>query len=140
MKLKFCCLSGGRHPVVGDVLYPVQLVSDGPEAARYQRYLASPLGTAARDTRACESLSRAMAQVKSGEMESFLFDADDVELHIGPEFVQCDIVINDEWTDNPAGRIALHHWQLALDGWRRFLSLPKSLESTVEVQLSDDAG
>ncbi|WP_395703674.1 hypothetical protein [Aquabacterium sp.] len=139
MKLKFCYLSGGHHPIAGDILYPVQLISDGPEAERYQRYLASPLGSAARDPQACDRLSDAIARVKSGELEEYLFDADDVELSIRRDFIQCDIVVNNDWVGNPAGRIGLQLWQLALDGWRKFLDMPKSIESTVEIELPEES-
>lgn len=135
MKIRFSYVSGGVHPVVGEVLYPVQQVSDGPEGVRYQRYLASPIGSVARDKVSCERLLRDISRVQTGESESIEVDSDDVELVLSPLGVQCNITVSDEWTDNPEGFIELRLWQLALEGWLRFLSLPKSLESVVEVEL-----
>lgn len=134
MRIKYEYVSGGLHPVVGEVLYPIQRVIDGAEVERYQRYLASPIGSVARDLAACLELEAAIARVQAGELPSIHLDYDEIELAVTPLGVQCNINVSDEWVDNPDGRIGLGVWQQALEAWRRFLALPKSLESSVEIE------
>ncbi len=49
--------------------------------------------------------------------------------------VQVSILINDDWTNQPEGVFTLEELKKALLGWKQFLSLPKSAESIVEVEL-----
>lgn len=135
VRIRFEHVSGGRHPVVGDILYPVQRASDGVEVERYQRYLASPIGSVARDVATCKVVEAAIGRVRAGEVTSVNLDCDEVELVITCHGVQCHVHVSDGWVDHRDGLIGLDAWQQALEAWRRFLSLPKSAESFVEIEL-----
>lgn len=135
MKLKFCYVSGGMHPSIGQVLHPVQVISGSGEVVRYQRYLANAIGSVARDVPGCDRLLQLISSVESGQEDRVMYDADDVELTITSDAVQVDINANDEWVGNPEGRIGLTQWRSALDGWKRFLNLPQSIESVVEIEV-----
>ncbi|MBI5256103.1 MAG: hypothetical protein HY855_06355 [Burkholderiales bacterium] len=138
MRITFKYLSGGQHALLGEVLYPAQLASDGANQTRFQRYLASPIGSVARDVEACDRVLSMIRDVERGRVETAHHDADDVELTLTRHAVQVDIVVNDQWVDNPDGRFDLETYRLVLEGWRQFLGLPKRLDSIVEVALPDD--
>lgn len=135
MKLKFCYVSGGVHPSIGQVLHPVQVISESDEVVRYQRYLANAIGSVARDAPGCDRLLELISSVENGQEDRVMYDADDVELTITSAAVQVDINANDEWVGNPQGRIGVAQWRAALEGWKRFLSLPQSIESVVEIEV-----
>jgi hypothetical protein len=135
MKLKFCYVSGGVHPRIGQVLHSVQIVSDSDEAERYQRYLANAIGSVARDIASCDRLLELISAVESGDESSATYDADDVELTIAGRGVQVDINANDEWVGNLEGCIGLEQWKTSLEGWKRFLALPQDMGSVVEVEI-----
>lgn len=49
--------------------------------------------------------------------------------------VQVDILVNDDWIGQPAGRFTLQEWRKILEKWKYFLELPKGSEEVVVVKL-----
>jgi hypothetical protein len=135
MKLKFCYVSGGEHPVIGQVLYPAQIISESSEGERYQRYLANALGSVAREMADCDRLLGLISSVENGEEEQVVYDGDDVELVMTKDEVQVNIHANSEWVGKPEGRIGASFWRAALEARKRFLVLPERLDSAVEVDI-----
>ena len=137
MKLKFCYVSGGEHPVIGQVLYPAQTISESSEGERYQRYLANAVGSVAREMADCDRLLKLISSVENGEEEQVVYDGDDVELVITKDGVQVNIHANSEWVGRREGRINASAWKEALEGQKHFLALPERLDSIVEIDVSD---
>lgn len=135
MKLKFCYVSGGEHPVIGQVLYPAQIISESLDSDRYQRYLANAVGSVAREIADCDRLLALISSVENGEEELVAYDGDDVELAIKKDVVQVNIHANSEWVGKPEGRINMSYWKAAIEGRKRFLALPEKLDSIVEVDI-----
>lgn len=135
MRLKFSYVSGGEHPVIGQVLYPAQLISGSSEDERYQRYLANAVGSVAREMADCDRLLGLISSVENGEKDQAVYDGDDVELVITKDEVQVNIHANSEWVGKPEGRIDASAWKAALEGRKRFLTLPEGLDSVVEVDI-----
>jgi len=73
--------------------------------------------------------------VEAGGETTVETGGNDVTLTLTAEGVQVDIESNDDWVGKQEGRFSLREWQLVLEGWKRFLAMPQSPESVVEVCL-----
>lgn len=133
MKLQFMCVSAGIYPDYA--LFRIAKPICCENAKRYQRYFCSPLSIIAEIPEDCDRFLKHIADIENGVETEIETGANDVVLTFRPSGVQVDILINDDWCDQPDGHFELREWKLALDGWRRFLAMPKSLESIVEVTL-----
>jgi hypothetical protein len=133
MKLKLFYSDGGIAPNGVHVLHSLAVVSNTKERERYQRYLGGALGSVVRHPENCDAVLTLIAAAQRGEPGPFEYDADDVELNINAKFVQVNIVINEDWTDQAEGRIDTEIWKQVLEGKKRFLALPKTMESVVEI-------
>ena len=131
MKLKFLYNDNG-HTVL-DVFG-----GNDEENYRYGRYLASPMsflvGYVIKHT---DGALEDIRKVESGEESEIIIYGNDTDLILKATGGQIDILIDDNWNLNPSGHFTLNEWKAAFEGWKKFLSLPKSLDSGVEVDLAD---
>jgi hypothetical protein len=135
IRLKFSYVDGGFHPKLGRVLHWQQLATGYSNVARYNQYLCQVLGSVAQVTDDCDRLIQYICDVESGRKKKIETGGNDVTLTITPTGIQVDIEINEEWIGQPDGQFKLGEWKAALAGWRRFLQMPKSLDSVVEIIL-----
>lgn len=134
-KLRFCYVDGGSHPVLGRVFHWQQHTMDGEVAKRYNQYLCEVLSAVAQGTDDCDRLLRYINDIEIGNQSKIETGGNDVTLTIRPSGVQVDIEVNEEWIGQPDGHFELREWRVALQGWRKFLEMPKSLESVVEIDI-----
>lgn len=135
MKLVFSYADGGVHPVAGQVYYWRPMAVDVEDASRYNRYVCGALGAIAQTTDDCDRLLSAFDAVEMGKEKMIETGGNDVTLTITLSGVQVDIEANDNWVGTPEGKFSLREWRLILEGWKRFLAMPESLDSIVEVLL-----
>ena len=136
MKLRFFYYDAGYvHPVLGRVFRWEKTVIEGNDAKRYERYVCGVLSAIAQRQVSCDRLLKDIDDVENGIETEIETGGNDVALTIRPAGVQVDILVNDDWCDQPEGHFELREWKIVLEGWRRFLGMPESAESVVEVTL-----
>lgn len=135
MLFKFSYVNGGRHSVMGDVLYWRMEVTGGADVGRYRRYICEVLGAVAQTVGDCVRLLACIGIVERGEESAIEAGGNDVTLTMDPSGVQVDIDINDEWIGQPEGKFRLEEWRLVLEKWKCFLKMPASLHSAVQFEL-----
>lgn len=135
MKLKFFYVDGGIHPKLGHVFHWQQKAIGGEDEKRYNQYICEVLSSVAQGVDDCDRLLRMIDQVEHGIQEKIETGGNDVTLTFKTSGVQVDININDDWIDQPDGQFKLKEWKTALKGWRRFLEMPQSLDSVVEIDV-----
>ena len=133
MKLQFLCVWAGIYP--NKALFRIAKPVDCPYETRYMRYLCSPLSIVAEIPEDCDRFLKHIEDIENGTETEIETGANDVALTFRPSGVQVDILINDDWCDQPEGHFELREWKIVLEGWRRFLGMPESLDSIVEVTL-----
>lgn len=135
MKLKLYYSDGGKHPVIGQVYHQCQEFSDGHEVARYQRYLANTLTSIAQTTEDCDNIISDIKRFEAGEIKVIEVEGNDVDIFVSKDFVQVNINVNDDWTNQPAGRFSLDEFKTVVSAWKRFLKLPELLSSEIVVEV-----
>jgi len=135
MKLRFFYVDGGIHPKLGQVFHWQQKAMDGETAARYNQYMCDVLSSVAQGVDDCNRLLHFINDVENGVRSEVETGGNDVTLMLKSSGVQVDINIDEDWIGQPDGRFKLSEWKAALIGWRRFLEMPQSLESIVEVDV-----
>ena len=136
MKIRFSNVDAGSHPVAGKVFHR-RVEAIGPEATRYQRYLANTLSGLAPDVSEADRLLALIAQLQTEGLDEAQWEGRDITLALDSSHVQIYIDVNDEWIGNPEGRFSLREFKTAVGGWREFLSLPELEDSIVEVCLDE---
>lgn len=135
MKLRFFYVDGGFHPRLGQVFHWQQKAMDGATAGRYNQYMCQVLSSIAQGVDDCDRLLSDINDIENGKRTEIETGGNDVTLTLNSFGVQVDININEEWIDQPDGRFKLSEWKAALIGWRRFLEMPQSLDSIVEIDV-----
>jgi hypothetical protein len=135
IKLRFYYVDGGIHPKIGQVYHWQQEAIGGPDAQRYTQYMAEVLDAVAQTVSSCDRLLGFIDDVEKGRQAEVVAGGNDVTLTMQPSGVQVDIEINDEWVGQPEGRFKLQEWKALLQGWRRFLKLPQSLDTVLEIDV-----
>jgi len=107
------------------------------ETNRYGRYLAAPVDfLLGRVIKHIDEALEDIRKVESGEeSEVIIYGNNDTDLILKPTGGQLDILIDDNWHLNPKGHFTLSEWKHAFEGWKQFLSMPKSRDTVVEVDL-----
>ena len=123
------------HPIAGPIFYRMAEVVESDSVKRYSLYVCGVLGAIAQLPIDCDRLIKNIECVENGIETEIETGGNDVALTFRPSGVQVDILINDDWCDQPEGHFELREWKIVLEGWRRFLGMPKSVESVVEVTL-----
>jgi hypothetical protein len=137
MFFKFFYVSGGIHPLRGNIFYWKKEVFNGAEIDRYRRYICDVLGAIAQTIEDCDRLLACIEMVESGAGGPIETGGNDVTLTMDRSGIQVDIDINDEWIGQPDGKFSFKEWRIVLEKWRYFLGLPESLDSIVQFELSD---
>lgn len=135
MKLAFSYVGGGNHSVAGPVFHWRPIAVGGEDASRYNRYVCGVLGAIAQTTDDCDRLLDFLSAVESGQETVIETGGNDVTLTVSRGGVQVDIETNDDWVGTEEGHFSLSEWKLILEGWKRFLGMPQSPDSVVEVLL-----
>jgi len=136
MKLKYSYVDGGFHPKLNRHTFHWKCEAfDGTEAPRYNRYICGVLGAVAQGTGECDELLRFIQRVECGEEKKIVAGGNDVTLTFNQSGVQVDIQVNDDWVGQLEGHFTLQEWRIALEAWKRFLQMPESLDSMVEITL-----
>lgn len=102
---------------------------------RYTKYICEVLSAVAQDVDSCDRLLRFIEKIELGEESVVETGGNDVTLTMSLAGVQVDIEVFEEYVGQAEGRFKLSEWKNALQGWRRFLQMPKTLGSVVEVTL-----
>ena len=134
MKIKFYYSDGGKHPVLGQVYHKCQQVI-GSHKERYQRYITNTLSMYISGQDDCNRVLSMIDNVEKGVDSQKIIEGNDVELTLSSGGVQIDILVNDDWIDKPEGYFSLDELKAVISGWRSFLSLSESLESSVEIEI-----
>ena len=133
MRLRFFCIKAGIYP--NEALFRVAKLASADGDKRYERYLCSPLSIVSEIIDDCDRYLQYIEEIENGMETVIEAGANDIALTFRPSGVQVDILINDDWCDQPEGHFELHEWKTVLEGWRRFLGMPEAIESVVEVTL-----
>lgn len=134
-RLKFFCKFGGNHPVAGEVWYRLA-AAEGDEAERYDRYIcAAVLGLTLHYPDNCDELLRLLESVLSGKASREVFGYNDTEITFERTGVQIDILIADEFIDDPAGRFDTEQFRSIVLAWKDFLSHPESADVRAVLEL-----
>lgn len=136
IKLKFFYIDGGTHPKLGRVFHWQQIATGDKDVERYNQYLCQVLGSVAQGTDDCDRLLQYINDIENGQRTKIETGGNDVTLTMTLSGVQVDIEINEDWIGQPDGHFELTEWKIALEGWRRFLQMPQSLRSVIEINLS----
>lgn len=135
MKIRFAYVDGGVHPKLGQVFHWQPTALDGEDAKRYNQYLCEVLSSVAQGTDDCDRLLQNIRDVENGNPAEIETGGNDVTLTIRSTGVQVDIEINEDWIGQPEGNFKLSELTAALAGWRKFLEMPQSLDSVVEIDV-----
>jgi hypothetical protein len=135
MKIRFSNVEAGIHPVLGKVFHR-RVDAIGPEADRYQRYLASTLSGVAPDVGESDRLLELIEKLETKAVDEALWEGQDITLTFRGSEVQVDIDVNDDWIGNPEGKFSLQELKRAVTGWRSFIAQPDMEKSAVEVNLA----
>lgn len=133
MKIRFSYVDGGIHPKLGQVFHRRAEVIDCGDAPRYNRYMCGVLNAIAQTEENCDRLLSLIARVKDGKDDRVETGGNDVTLTLKRSGVQVDIEINENWVGQSEGHFTLQEWRVAIEGWRRFLQLPESLETVIDI-------
>jgi hypothetical protein len=135
VKLRYFYVDGGIHPVVGQVYHwQAEAIGNG-DVSRYTRYICEVLSAVAQTSERCQFLLCCVNKIEDGRERQIETGGNDVTLTLSRAGVQVDIDINDDWVGQSEGHFTLDEWRVALEGWRRFLEMPYSLESVIEIEL-----
>ncbi|HVK54178.1 MAG TPA: hypothetical protein VM532_04020 [Burkholderiales bacterium] len=135
MKLRFFYVDGGIHPKLGQVFHWQQKVMGGEDKKRYTQYLCEVLSSVAQGVDDCDRLLDAIDNVESGTQTEIETGGNDVTLTFKASGVQVNINANEDWIGQPEGQFKLNEWKTALKGWRKFLEMPQSLDSILEIDV-----
>lgn len=134
MILEFQCLSGGKHPIIGDVWYRFpRCLDDGGD--RYDRYLCSALFMTMHTSEDCAKALELLDSVLTGKSEKEEFGLNDTCVTFRKNGVQVDILIEDE-IGTQEGRFDIGEFRKAICAWQEFLRMPEVHAYIVKVDIS----
>lgn len=133
MKFRFSYVDGGIHPKLGQVFHRRAEAIGNGDASRYNRYMCGVLNAIAQTPEDCDRLLSFIKRVEDEKDDQVETGGNDVTLTLKRSGVQVDIEINEDWVGQSEGNFTLQEWRVVLEGWRRFLELPESLWSVVDI-------
>lgn len=119
----------------GDAYVHSCKVSGDGDLTRYIRYVGQTLNGLAPMPAACDLFLDYIEAVEKKMMPEAETGGNDVVLHILPDYIQVSIMICEDWIDQPEGRFSLETWKKILTGWKEFMLMPQTPETTLEVRL-----
>jgi hypothetical protein len=134
MILEFQCLSGGKHPVIGDIWHRFPRCS-AAGGERYDHYLCSALFMTMHTPEDCAKATELLDLVQSGESNEEYFGLNDTCVTFGKCGAQVDILLEDE-IGKSEGRFDLDEFRKAICAWQEFLRKTEASEYVYEVDIS----
>lgn len=116
------------------------LIDAPPEAVRnYSKYLLSALSTdfPEHHPKMAETVLQDIEKLERGEIDSTEWDGDGFWHRLNRETVTFEHTIFGECPEWPLWSCPLAQYKAALQGWRKFLDMPKSVDSELIVELPD---
>jgi hypothetical protein len=107
---------------------------------RYYIYICQLLGDDYHDADDCEDVLERILKLENGEIPTFHRIGNAWTVTVTRGGVQIDSHTVPEWDAKSSGRFTLQEFSAALDGWRRFFQLPRSIESRLQVKLTGSNG
>jgi hypothetical protein len=139
MNLLYTFICIGHHNVHGPDLRRRAWVVDQETNLehRYNIYLCAVLRTDYQSTASCEESLGGIESVERGARENFIASGNAWMITITREGVQIDSHTVPWWDEQPEGHFTLAEFKAALEGWKRFLQMPVSLDSRLVITLPD---
>lgn len=132
--IRFYCLSGGHHPIAGDVWYRVA-EADGYQSERYGRYMCAALTMMVYTPSECQQVIALIDAVAAGNSMQESWGLNDTCVTFSAGGAQVEILIEDE-PDMAAGLFTLKEYRKVVSGWHQFLLMPESQESSLQLVLT----
>jgi hypothetical protein len=104
---------------------------------RYHVYICQLLMSDYQTADSCESVLREIENVEHTDQTTFRGSGNAWTTTITLAGVQIDSHTVPWWDEQPEGHFTLTQFKAALEGWKRFLQMPVSLESRLVVTLPD---
>jgi hypothetical protein len=104
---------------------------------RYHVYICQLLVSDYHDANNCDNILREVEQVERGEKKSSMASGNAWTKTITREGVQIDHHTVPWWDEQPDGHFTLAEFKAALEGWKRFLQMPPTLDSRLVITLPD---
>lgn len=126
--------SNGLHRSLWDTA-----IADGPSGRDVGKYLLTALHTnlPAHSTHHVESVLARVAKIESGELNEYECEGQGFIHHITRSRVRFEHTIFGECPEWPIWCCTFAQYKTALQGYRRFLDLPKSIDSELTIELPD---
>lgn len=160
MKIRFYCyIPIGRDGTVMNICRNVILINAEPvpvewshreftsEMSRensltrpYSTYLLSALSSdfLAHHPEHCDLVLQKIAQIEAGEIEEYMWEGQGFLHYIKLDSVLFEHNIFGECPEWPLWSCSLAQYKAALQGWRQFIDMPKSIDSQLIIELPDD--
>ncbi len=104
---------------------------------RHHVYICQLLESDYQSTYSCEAVLREIEKIERGEKQTSDASGNAWMTTITHEGVQIDSHTVPWWDEQPEGHFTLAEFKAALEGWKRFLQMPESLESRLVITLPD---
>lgn len=111
------------------------VVPAGQPGGRYNLFVARMFQSDIQSSDHCQQILAAVRRVEQGDLEMTDFGGNCCSVTIRLSGVQVDYDVFD-WYNLPDGRFTFEEFKIALEGWNRFLKMPKSVDSVVEIELA----
>jgi hypothetical protein len=138
MKVRFYCRWFSKV-VTGDPsdIIRASTLVDAPDGViqQYNNYLLSALDTNYRRSEHCDEVLRQIDRLERGEIQTFTWEGDGFFYDITRDTVTFEHAVFGECPEWPVWRCSLTQYKVALEGWKRFLAMPKSIDSELIVDL-----
>lgn len=116
--------------------YAIIINSEGRE---YGNYLTSSLSSdfLANHPEHCDIVLQKIAQIETGEIEEYMWEGQGFLHYIKSDSVLFEHAIFGECPEWPLWPCSLAQYKAALKGWRKFLDMPKSIDTEFIVDLPE---
>jgi hypothetical protein len=118
------------------------ILLDAPEVKvdQFEKYLLSALDTDyTTHTEWCDQVLAEIDQLERGEITTYAWDGQGFQHRMTASKVIFEHTIFGECPDWPLWSCTLAQYKAALQGWRKFIEMPKSIDTQLIIELPDDA-
>jgi hypothetical protein len=118
------------------------LLIDAPEATikGFNKYLLSALDTDyTTHTEWCDEVLAEIDKLERGAIAAYAWDGQGFQHRMNALNVTFEHTIFGECPDWPLWTCTLAQYKAALQGWRKFIDMPKSIDTQLIIELPDDA-
>lgn len=141
MKIRFYCywMAGHGKGIDDDpyYLFRVATLTEAPKDVirEYNKYLLGSLDTDYPAIEYCDDVLKEIDRLERGEIQTFTWEGDGFFHDITRDTVTFEHAVFGECPEWPIWRCSLTQYKVALEGWKRFLVMPKSIDSELIVDL-----